>query len=148
MKDYSGPASPPVRPASASLVETYRSALEQLAAVSASSITAPTIVGTINNFGTVASADFNYTGIALREIRNGKIASMQIERNAFTANTQQAGKTEKMSGEIVNFVSRDFDAAAVAAILDPQKANDDKYYRVYGKRRPGLIRSRQRRACA
>ena len=137
MKDYSGPASMPTRPASASLVEAYRSALEQLANVSASSITAPTIVGTINNFGTVTSADFNYTGIALREIRNGKIASMQIERNAFTANTQQAGKTEKMSGEMVNFVSRDFDAAAVAAILDPQKANDDKYYRVYGQTTAG-----------
>jgi hypothetical protein len=137
MKDYSGPASPPVRPASASLVEAYRSALEQFAAVSASSITAPTIVGTINNFGTVTSADFNYTGIALREIRNGKIASMQIERNAFTANTQQAGKAEKMSGEMVNLVSRDFDTAAVAAILDPQKANDDKYYRVYGQTTAG-----------
>ena len=137
MKDYSGPASLPTRPASASLVEAYRSALEQFANVSASSITAPTIVGTINNFGTVTSADFNYTGIALREIRNGKIASMQIERNAFTANTQQAGKTEKMSGEMVNFVSRDFDAAAVAAILDPQKANDDKYYRVYGQTTAG-----------
>jgi hypothetical protein len=137
MKDYSGPASPPVRPASASLVEAYRSALEQFAAVSASSITAPTMVGTIHNFGTVTSADFTYTGIALREIRNGKIASMQIERNAFTANTEQAGKADKLSGEIVNFASRDFDAAAVAAILDPQKTNDDKYYRVYGQTTAG-----------
>ena len=137
MKDYSGPASPLLRPASASLVEAYRSALEQFASVSASSITAPTMVGTINNFGTVTSADFTYTGITLREIRNGKIASMQIERNAFTANTQQAGKADKLSGEIVNFVSRDFDAAAVAAILDPQKANDDKYYRVYGQTTAG-----------
>jgi hypothetical protein len=137
MKDYSGPVNPPVRPASASLIEAYRSALEQFAAVSASSITAPTIVGTINNFGAVASAEFTYTGIALQEIRNGKIASMQIERNAFTANTQQAGKTDKMSGEIVNFVSRDFDAAAIAAILDPQKANDDKYYRIYGQTTAG-----------
>ena len=137
VKDYSGPASLPVRPASASLVEAYRSALEQFAAVSASSISAPTMVGTVNNFGTVTSADFTYTGIALREIRNGKIASMQIERNAFTASTQHAGKADKMSGEIVNFVSRDFDAAAVAAILDPQKANDDKYYRVYGQTTAG-----------
>jgi hypothetical protein len=137
MKDYSGPASLPVRPASASLVEAYRSVLEQLAAVSASSITVPTMVGTINNFGTVTSADFTYTGIALREIRNGKIASMQIERNAFTANTQQAGKTDKLSGEMLNLASRDFDAAAVAAILDPQKANDDKYYRLYGQTTAG-----------
>ena len=137
MKDYSGPVSPPVRPASATLVEAYRSVLEQFAAVSASSITAPTLVGTINNFGAVTSADFTYTGIALLEIKNGKIASTQIERNAFTANTQQAGKTDKMSGEIVNFVSRDFDAAAIAVILDPQKANDDKYYRIYGQTTAG-----------
>jgi len=136
-KNYSGPASPPVRPASASLVEAYRSALEQFAAVSASSITVPTMVGTINNFGAITSADFTYTGIALREIRNGKTASVQIERNAFTANTQQAGKADKLSGEIANFVSRDFDAGAVAAILDPQKANDDKYYRVYGQTTAG-----------
>ncbi|WP_108519273.1 hypothetical protein [Bradyrhizobium algeriense] len=137
MKDYSGLASLPVRPASTSIVEAYRSALEQFATVSASSITAPTMVGTINNFGTVTSADFTYTGIALREIRNGKIGSMQIERNAFTASTQQAGKADKLSGEIVNFASRDFDAAAIAAILDPQKANDDKYYRVYGQTTAG-----------
>jgi hypothetical protein len=90
MKDYSGPATLQRPQAPASVIDAYRSALEQFATVSASSITAPTMVGTINNFGTVTSADFTYTGITLREIRNGKIASMQIERNAFTANTQQA----------------------------------------------------------
>ena len=103
VKDYSGPASLPPRPASASIIEAYRSALEQFATVSASSITAPTIAGTINNFGTVTSAEFAYTGVALREIKNGKIASTQIERNAFTANTQQAGKPDKLTGEIAQF---------------------------------------------
>ena len=49
---------------------------------------------------------------------------------------------------MTNFVSRDFDAAAVAAILDPQKANDDQYYRFYGKRRLGPTRSLLRKACA
>jgi hypothetical protein len=137
MKDYSGPASMPTRLASASIVEAYRSALEQFSAVSATSVMAPTIVGTINNFGTITSADFTYSGIALRDIKNGKIASTQIERLAFTANTLQVGKADKMSGEIVNFASRDFDAAAVAAVLDPQKANDDKYYRVYGQTTAG-----------
>jgi len=42
-----------------------------------------------------------------------------------------------LSGEIVNFVSRDFDCRRIAAILDPQKANDDKYYRVYGQTTAG-----------
>ncbi|MCK1511645.1 hypothetical protein IVB22_03465 [Bradyrhizobium sp. 190] len=136
VKDYSGPASLPVRPASASIVEAYRAALEQFATVSASSVVAPSIVGTIN-FGAITSGNFTYSGTALRDIKNGKVASMQIERLAFTANTQQAGKTDKLTGEIANFVSRDFDAAAAAAILDPQKANDDKYYRFYGQTTAG-----------
>jgi hypothetical protein len=42
-----------------------------------------------------------------------------------------------LTGEIANFVSRDFDAAAAAAILDPQKANDEKYYRFYGQTTAG-----------
>ena len=42
-----------------------------------------------------------------------------------------------MTGEIANLASRDFDADAAAAILDPQKANDDRYYRVYGKTSAG-----------
>ena len=137
MKDYNGPAGVPAQPASASMIEAYRSALAQFAAVSASSMTAPTIVGTMTNFGTVTSAEFTYTGVALRDIKNGRIASAQIERNAFTASTQQAGKPDKLTGEILNFVSRDIDAAAVAAILDPQKANEDKYQRFYGQTTAG-----------
>lgn len=137
MKDYSGPAGMPAQPASASLILAYRSALAQFATTSASSITAPTIVGTVTNFGTMTSAEFTYTGITLREIKNGKVASAQIERNAFTANTQQAGKSDKLTGEILNFVSRDIDASAVAAILDPQQANDDKYHRFYGQTTAG-----------
>jgi hypothetical protein len=137
MKDYNGPAGVPAQPASASMIEAYRSALAQFAAVSASSMSAPTIIGTMTNFGTVTSAEFTYTGVALRDIKNGRIASAQIERNAFTASTQQAGKPDKLTGEILNFVSRDIDAAAVAAILDPQKANEDKYQRFYGQTTAG-----------
>ena len=79
------------------------------------------------------SGEFAYSGMALQDIKGGKIAAMQVERANFTVNTQQAGKADKMTGEIANLVSRDFDASAVAAILDPQKANDDRYYSVYGK---------------
>ena len=137
MKDYNGPAGLPAQPAAASIIEAYRSALAQFAAVSAASITAPTIVGTISNVGTMTSAEFTYTGVALREIKNGKIASAQIERNAFTASTQQAGKSDKLTGEILNFVSRDIDASATAAILDPQKATEDQYQRIYGQTTAG-----------
>jgi hypothetical protein len=42
-----------------------------------------------------------------------------------------------MTGEIANFASRDFDATALAAILDPQKATEDRYISVYGKTAAG-----------
>ena len=73
------------------------------------------------------SGEFAYSGMALQDIKGGKIAAMQVERANFTVNTQHAGKADKMTGEIANLASRDFDAAALAAILDPQKANDDRY---------------------
>jgi hypothetical protein len=136
MKDYSGPAALQRPSAPASVIEMYRSALEQFAAVSATSISVPSITGTVN-FGTVLSGDFAYSGTALQDIKGGKIATMQVERANFTVNRQQAGKADKMTGEIANLSSRDFDANAAAAILDPQKANDDRYYSFYGKTSAG-----------
>jgi hypothetical protein len=136
MKDYSGPAGLQRPAAPASVIEMYRSALEQFAAVSATSISVPSITGTVK-VGTALSGDFAYSGAALQDIKGGKIATMQVERANFTVNTQQAGKGDKMTGEIANVSSRDFDATAAAAILDPQKANDDRYYTLYGKTSAG-----------
>jgi hypothetical protein len=131
VKDYSGPASMPPPPPSKSIIDAYRSGLEQFAAVSAASVSAPSIAGTIN-FGATMSGEFVYSGVALRDIKGGKIAAMQVDRANFTVDTQHAGKPDKMTGEILNIASRDFDSAALAAILDPQKANDDRYYSFYG----------------
>jgi hypothetical protein len=114
----------------------YRSALEQFAAVRATSISVPSITGTVN-LGAALSGDFVYSGMVLRDIKGGKIAATQVERANFTFNTQQAGKADKMTGEIANLSSRDIDANAAAAILDPQKANDDRYYSFYGKTSAG-----------
>ena len=136
VKDYAGPASLPQSQASASAIDAYRSALQQFAAMSATSIEAPTISGTLK-LGPAMSGEFVYSGTTLRDIKAGKIASMQVERANFSVDTQQAGKADKMNGEILNIASRDFDAAAAAAILDPQKANDDQYYRFYGKTTAG-----------
>jgi len=135
VKDYSGPVALQ-RPASASIIDVYRSALEQFAAISASSISMPAITGTVN-FGPVMSGDFTYSGIAWHDIRGGKVATIEVERFAFTANTQQAGKADKMTGEMANLVTHDFDAAAAAAILDPKNAGDDRYYRFHGQTTAG-----------
>ena len=136
VKDYSGPASMPPPPASKSIIDAYRSGLEQFAAVSAASVSAPSIAGAVN-FGAAMSGEFVYSGVALQDIKGGKIAAMQVERANFTVDTQHAGKPDKMTGEIANLASRDFDAAALAAILDPQKANDDRYYSFYGRTTAG-----------
>ena len=95
--------------------------------------TAPTIAGTINNFGAAMSGDFNYSGIALRDIKGGKIASLQVERNAFTANTQQAGKADKIDRR--NGQSRLARFRCRRACRHPRSAK--------GERRPLLPRLRQ-----
>ena len=136
MKDYSGPASVPLQPASVSLVDAYRSGLQQFAAMSATSISAPSLTGTMN-FGAGMSGEFAYSGMTFKDIKAGKIATIDIERASFTVNTQHAGKPDKMTGEIANLASRDFDAAALAAILDPQRSSDDRYIRAYGKTTAG-----------
>jgi hypothetical protein len=136
VKDYSGPASVQPPSASKSIIDAYRSGLEQFAAMSATSVSAPSFAGTIN-FGPIMSGEFVYSGMVLQDIKGGKIAAMQVERANFTVNTQQAGKADKMTGEIANLSSRDIDASAAAAILDPQKANDDRYYSFYGKTSAG-----------
>lgn len=136
MTDYSGPASVAHPPASASLVDAYRSGLQQFAAISATSVSAPSITGTMN-FGSAMSGEFAYSGMTFKDIRDGKIAAMDIERASFTVNTQQGGKPDKMTGEIANIDWRDFDASAIAATLDPQKSSEDRYLRAYGKMTAG-----------
>lgn len=137
VRDYSGPAGFQGQPASSSAFDIYRFALERFAAVSASSVTVPSMVGTMSFGAAMPGADLAYSGVALQDITNGKIATMKVERFAFSANMHQAGKTEQFTGEIANLTSHDFDAAAAAAIFDPQKANDDRYYRAYGQTTAG-----------
>jgi len=136
IKNYAGPASLQRLQASASIIDAFRSGLEQFSAVSAASIEAPTITGTIN-FGAAMSGEWTYSGMALRDIKAGAIATMQVERANYTMNTQQAGKADKTTSEILNLSSRDFDASAVIAALDPQKASDDRYHRFYGRTTAG-----------
>jgi hypothetical protein len=131
IKDYSGPGSPQRQRVSSAAIDAYRFALEQLTSVTASSVTAPSATGTVN-FGaaTTGDGDLVYSGLALNDIKNGKIASMKVDRVVFTAATQQTGKAVKITGELANVALYDFDAGAAAAVFDP-KTNDDRTYRIY-----------------
>ncbi|WP_439400688.1 hypothetical protein ACNJYA_21370 [Bradyrhizobium sp. DASA03068] len=43
----------------------------------------------------------------------------------------QPGKQDKLTGDLSSIIINDFDATAVAAALDPQKAGDDSHHRIY-----------------
>ena len=130
---YSGPAGPMRQFDPASPTDVYRFVLEHFAAVTAATVTIPTLATAVNMGGgaTAGTGDYAYSGIALRDIKDGKIASTTIEKMALAATMGVAGKPEKITGEIAGFTTSDFDAAGAAVILDPARANDDKYYRLY-----------------
>jgi hypothetical protein len=132
-KDYSGPASLQRPPASSSIVEIYRFAFEQFAGITAASITAPSVAGTIDFGGAMpGGGDFAYSGLAMQGINDGKIAGMKVDGFAFTIGMQPpTGKADKLTASLANLAADDIDINAMAAIFDPQKANDDQYHRAY-----------------
>ena len=132
ISDYAGPAGPMRQLDSSNAADIYRFALEHFVPVSAKPVVAPTLSTKITSAGpTAGAADYTYSGIALRDIKDGKIASSTVERVAFTLAMNAAGKTEDLAGKVADLAAYDFDASATLAILDPARASDDKYYRAY-----------------
>lgn len=135
VKDYSGPAGLPQLQVSSSITALYRFAFGQFASINASSVTAPNLTGTIT-FSAAAQAgaggEFAYSGLAIENMKDGKIASSKIDKVAFTVKSQAEGKPVKMTGDLANIVATDVDVGATAAIFDPAKVNDDREYRIQG----------------
>ena len=132
VKDYSGPAGWRQQPASSSIVDMYRSAVEQFARLSATSVTIPSVAGTMHfGNGVADGGDLTYSGLSMQGIKDGKIAVMKADGFNFAVITRPAGKVDKLTGNLANLVAYDIDTAAATVFLDPQKANDDTYHRVY-----------------
>jgi hypothetical protein len=131
-KDYSGPVGLPRPLASSSVIDLYRFTLEYAASITASSISAPRMAGTIT-FGVAApgGVEFAYSGLALQGVKGGKIATAKLDEMAFTVGIQVPGMADKITGNLANVATYDIDINAIAAVLDPQNANDDRYYRSY-----------------
>jgi len=129
--NYSGPAGPLRAVNSSTPGDVWRLVLEQFASVSAASITVPRMTGHMVAESGAALGDYTYTAFALRDIRDGKVAAMTIDRVSFSAPVQAGGKTEKMSGEIADVAAYDFDGASTLAMFDPSRADDNKYYPAY-----------------
>jgi hypothetical protein len=131
VKEFSGPASLQQQPPSSSAAELYRSAIEQFAGISAASISIPSIAGTMNFGAALQDGNFTYSGFEVQDIKDGKIATAKVDGFTFTATTLEKGKTQKIAGDLTNLTMLDFDAMTIAATFDPQRANDDRYYRAY-----------------
>ena len=94
VKDYSGPASVQGLPASSSFLDLYRFGFQQLASVTAASVTAPGLTGTIQFSAAMPDngGEFSYSGLTMEGIKDGKIASSKLDGLAFTFAAQTAGK--------------------------------------------------------
>ena len=136
IRDYTGAIRAQVLPASNDITDLYRFGLEQFNSVTASSIEVPTIAVTIVGKPGVAKpegGDLAYSGLVMKNLRRGKVEATKADRLTFTFTTVQAGKSDKLTGELSNLAMTDFDAVATLAALDPQKANDDSFHQVYGQ---------------
>ena len=132
VRDYSGAISIQGAPTSDSLIDMYRFALAQFTSVTASSLTVPTVAVTVNSGSSApGSGDITCSGLAIENINRGKIDATKVDRAAFAFNVQQPGRPDKLTLELSNLNTNGFDATALAAALDPQKTNDEAYYRVY-----------------
>jgi hypothetical protein len=79
-------------------------------------------------------ADYVYSDLAIRDIKDGKVATTHANRVTVAMTVAQPGKKQvRMTGEIADISARDFDATAAATVLDPAHANDDKFYRIQGQ---------------
>ncbi|HLG85198.1 MAG TPA: hypothetical protein VKY22_29730 [Bradyrhizobium sp.] len=130
--DFSGPAQVEQLPAGASTIDVYRFGLEQFTRIAASSVTIPNLsVGVKLNSAVLSGGDVGYSGITIEGIKDGKVATARVDKGALAYNMQLAGKNDGFGGTFTHLAVHDFDATAVAAVLDPQKANDDRSYRMY-----------------
>lgn len=131
MRDYAGPVHADQVPANGSLVDMYRYVLGQYASVAASSLTAPTLTISFDSGAAAGSGEVTYSGLAIQNLKHGKIGAMKVDRAVISVDVKQPGRPDKLTGEMSNISVNDFDATAILAAFDPHTASDDSYRRVY-----------------
>jgi hypothetical protein len=126
-----------------SSAEAARRWLEQLSAIAASSIEAPSLTVTVTpaeassrpapapQAAVVGIAEYTYSNLALREVANGRIAEATVEKIALRTASGRTGPG--FTGEMANAAVRDIDLGPVLAWLDPSRPRSEGYQRVYGQ---------------
>lgn len=130
---YSGPAAPlrPFDPGSP--LDLWRFALEHFAATTAASITIPTVTTSVTpaNPKGFGPATYTYSGLAARDIQQGRVAAVTVDRVSFTTQVAGGAREDQVSGDIERLAVSDFDSTATLAMLDPASLKDDTYRRAY-----------------
>lgn len=130
LTNYSGPARVQGSPASDSILDAYRFGLEQFASITAASLNVPTITAAMTGITGGEAGDITYSGLTVRNINRGKIDAAKVDRAVVAINVQQP-RPDKITSGFSDLTIEDFDANLVIAALNPEKANDDSYHRVY-----------------
>lgn len=130
LTNYSGPARVQGAPASDSILDAYRFGLEQFASITAASLNVPTITAAMTGITGGGAGDITYSGLTVRNINRGKIDAAKVDRAVVAINVQQP-RPDKITSGFSDLTIEDFDANVVIAALNPEKANDESYHRVY-----------------
>lgn len=128
--DFRGPSRLQSQPTSSAPLDVYRFALQQSAAIRASSFTAPSLSATMTGGKFPPGTGYTYSDLSIRDVKDGKIGTATIGRVNLNASFAYAGKNEQLIGEISGMKTDDIDMTAMAALLDPAYAKDDKTYRL------------------
>ncbi|WP_024515376.1 hypothetical protein [Bradyrhizobium sp. Tv2a-2] len=130
--DYVGPTQTDAPPSNASTLDLYRFAFARFTQLAASSVTIPQLSAAVKLASSVQSTgDITYSGISIDGVKDGKIATVKVEKGDTAYTNQIAGKPQSFNGTFGNLMLEGFDVAAMATILDPQKSGDDTFHQVH-----------------
>jgi hypothetical protein len=129
--DCSGPSEAEKLPAGASTLDFYRFGIAQFSRFAASSVTIPSLSAAVKlNSPALTDGDITYSGIGIKGIKDGKVATAKVDSGTIAYTAQVAGKSQSFTGTFANLLADHFDATAIAAMLDPQKG-DDTFHQMY-----------------
>lgn len=134
IRDFTGAIGARTLPPSNAITDLYRFGLEQFSSISASSIEVPSVAVTVVTKPDTAKpegGDLIYSGLAMKNLRHGKVETTKADRFTFTFNTAQPGKPSQFTGELSNLAISGVDTTSMLAALDPEKTNDDSTHQLY-----------------
>jgi hypothetical protein len=130
--DFTGPTVPLYPIDAASPIDTIRAAVQQFIDVTASSLAIPTVtVSLAAKESPLSAIEYGYSGIMLRNIGEGRIASTTVDRVVAAVNAADPNGPIGFTAEVDDVQTLDVDLGPILAVLNG--STDDHYRRVYRK---------------